>query len=214
MSNRSGTRSCGVWAGCIRRERAREAVRHGAAAGFDNVSARSDDVAAGAERSADWLASVEGLIGLGPEHASLYLLEIIRTRHSGTRWRGAVGRWRRTMMRPRCICEGMGGSTRRYEQYRSRTWPGPAASRATTSRTGRTGSGSASGGRALDPGRRPVEERLGNPRSTCRTVASGGQPQRGAARVRCRTSEHPHGGRAIYGAAALAGTESPGTWIY
>ncbi len=45
------------------------------AAGFDNVSLDLMMWLPG-QSVADWLASVEGLIELGPEHASLYLLEI------------------------------------------------------------------------------------------------------------------------------------------
>jgi len=55
--------------------RAREAFGMARAAGFSNVSL--DLMMWLPQQSvADWLASVEALIGLGPEHASLYLLEI------------------------------------------------------------------------------------------------------------------------------------------
>ena len=55
--------------------RAREAFGMARAAGFDNVSL--DLMMWLPQQSvADWLDSVEGLIALGPEHASLYLLEI------------------------------------------------------------------------------------------------------------------------------------------
>ena len=55
--------------------RAAEAFGMARAAGFDNVSL--DLMMWLPQQSiADWLVSVEGLIGLGPEHASLYLLEI------------------------------------------------------------------------------------------------------------------------------------------
>jgi oxygen-independent coproporphyrinogen III oxidase len=55
--------------------RASEAFGMARAAGFDNVSL--DLMMWLPQQSvADWLVSVENLIGLGPEHASLYLLEI------------------------------------------------------------------------------------------------------------------------------------------
>ena len=55
--------------------RAREAFAMAREAGFDNVSL--DLMMWLPQQSvADWLSSVEGLIELGPEHASLYLLEI------------------------------------------------------------------------------------------------------------------------------------------
>ena len=55
--------------------RAAEAFGMARAAGFDNVSL--DLMMWLPQQSiADWLVSVEGLIRLGPEHASLYLLEI------------------------------------------------------------------------------------------------------------------------------------------
>ena len=55
--------------------RAREAFGLARAAGFDNVSL--DLMMWLPQQSvADWLASVEGLIELSPEHGSLYLLEI------------------------------------------------------------------------------------------------------------------------------------------
>ena len=55
--------------------RAREAFGMARAAGFDNISL--DLMMWLPQQSvADWLSSVEGLIEIGPEHASLYLLEI------------------------------------------------------------------------------------------------------------------------------------------
>ena len=55
--------------------RARDAFRLARAAGFDNVSI--DLMMWLPQQSiAEWLASVDSLIELGPEHASLYLLEI------------------------------------------------------------------------------------------------------------------------------------------
>jgi oxygen-independent coproporphyrinogen-3 oxidase len=55
--------------------RAAEAYRMARAAGFDNVSLDLMMWLPG-QSVADWLASVQTLAALGPEHASLYLLEI------------------------------------------------------------------------------------------------------------------------------------------
>ncbi|MEP6918646.1 MAG: radical SAM family heme chaperone HemW, partial [Acidobacteriota bacterium] len=56
-------------------DRAREAVREARSAGFDNVSL--DLMMWLPQQSpADWQESVEALIDVGPEHASLYLLEL------------------------------------------------------------------------------------------------------------------------------------------
>ena len=55
--------------------RAREAVREARAAGFDNISL--DLMMWLPQQSrADWQESVEALVDVGPEHASLYLLEL------------------------------------------------------------------------------------------------------------------------------------------
>lgn len=54
---------------------ARAAVRMARSAGFDNLSLDLMMWLPG-QRPADWLESVEALIEVGPEHASLYLLEI------------------------------------------------------------------------------------------------------------------------------------------
>ena len=55
--------------------RAEQAFRMARAAGFDNIS--MDLMMWLPQQSvADWLQSVDALIALGPEHASLYLLEI------------------------------------------------------------------------------------------------------------------------------------------
>ena len=56
-------------------ETARTAVRMARAAGFDNLSLDLMMWLPG-QRPADWLASVEALIDVAPDHASLYLLEI------------------------------------------------------------------------------------------------------------------------------------------
>jgi oxygen-independent coproporphyrinogen-3 oxidase len=70
--------------------RAREAFALARAAGFDNVSLDLMMWLPG-QSVADWLTSVEGLIGLGPEHASLYLLEIYP--NAPLRDAMARGRW-------------------------------------------------------------------------------------------------------------------------
>lgn len=56
-------------------DRARQAFREARAAGFDNISL---DLMLWLpeQQLSDWLHSVDALIDLGPEHASLYLLEI------------------------------------------------------------------------------------------------------------------------------------------
>lgn len=54
---------------------ARQAVSRARAAGFDNLSLDLMMWLPG-QRPADWLSSVDALIDLGPDHASLYLLEI------------------------------------------------------------------------------------------------------------------------------------------
>jgi oxygen-independent coproporphyrinogen-3 oxidase len=70
--------------------RAHEAFDMARAAGFDNVSLDLMMWLPG-QSVADWLASVESLIGLGPEHASLYLLEIYP--NAPLRDAMARGRW-------------------------------------------------------------------------------------------------------------------------
>ncbi len=56
-------------------DRAREAFREARAAGFDNISL---DLMMWLpqQRASDWHENVESLIAIGPEHASLYLLEL------------------------------------------------------------------------------------------------------------------------------------------
>lgn len=56
-------------------DRAREAVREARAAGFDNLSLDLMLWLPG-QQIGDWLATVDALIDVAPEHASLYLLEI------------------------------------------------------------------------------------------------------------------------------------------
>ena len=70
--------------------RARDAFAMARSAGYDNVSLDLMMWLPGQSVS-DWLASVEGLIGLGPEHASLYLLEIYP--NAPLRDAMARGRW-------------------------------------------------------------------------------------------------------------------------
>ena len=70
--------------------RARDAFAIARSVGFDNVSLDLMMWLPG-QSVADWLTSVEGLIGLGPEHASLYLLEIYP--NAPLRDAMARGRW-------------------------------------------------------------------------------------------------------------------------
>ncbi|MBI4265595.1 MAG: radical SAM family heme chaperone HemW [Acidobacteria bacterium] len=71
-------------------DRAREAYAQARAAGFDNVSL---DLMMWLpqQTAADWLESVDGVIGLGPEHVSTYLLEIYA--NAPLRDAMARGRW-------------------------------------------------------------------------------------------------------------------------
>ena len=70
--------------------RACDAFAMARSAGFDNLSLDLMMWLPG-QSVADWLTSVEGLIGLGPEHASLYLLEIYP--NAPLRDAMARGRW-------------------------------------------------------------------------------------------------------------------------
>jgi oxygen-independent coproporphyrinogen-3 oxidase len=70
--------------------RAREALGMARGAGFDNVSLDLMMWLPG-QSVADWMTSVEGLIALSPEHASLYLLEIYP--NAPLRDAMARGRW-------------------------------------------------------------------------------------------------------------------------
>jgi oxygen-independent coproporphyrinogen-3 oxidase len=70
--------------------RARDAFAMARAAGFDNISMDLMMWLPG-QSVADWLGSVEGLIEVGPEHASLYLLEIYP--NAPLRDAMARGRW-------------------------------------------------------------------------------------------------------------------------
>jgi oxygen-independent coproporphyrinogen-3 oxidase len=72
--------------------RAREAFAMARAAGFDNVSI--DLMMWLPQQSiADWLTSVDALIELGPEHASLYLLEL----YPNSPLRDAMTKWKWVM---------------------------------------------------------------------------------------------------------------------
>ena len=113
--------------------RAREAFAMARAAGFDNISL---DLMMWLPQQtvAQWLESVDALIALGPDHASLYLLEIypnapLRDAMARAKWSRGAGR--------RC---GGHVSGRRWSGWtrpatcstRSRMSRGPGASRATT----------------------------------------------------------------------------------
>ncbi len=75
MSNPFATRNCAGSAGCIPPTPPAQAVRAARAAGFDNLSLDLMMWLPG-QSTAEWLSSVEALIDLQPDHASLYLLEI------------------------------------------------------------------------------------------------------------------------------------------
>ena len=114
------------------RDRAREAVREARAAGFDNVSL--DLMMWLPQQSVDeWRESVEALIDVGPDHASLYLLELYP--NAPLRDEMARGGW---SLAPDDDAAEMycGASTARWRRLRSstksRTWRGPGASRGTT----------------------------------------------------------------------------------
>ena len=72
-------------------------------AGFDNISL---DLMMWLPQQtvASWLESVDALIALGPDHASLYLLEMYPNAPLERTWRERSGRWRPTTTRRRCIC--------------------------------------------------------------------------------------------------------------
>ena len=75
VSNHFGSRSCGGSRVCTRSDRARAAVAEARAAGFDNLSLDLMMWLPG-QQVAEWLESVDAAIALGPEHLSLYLLEV------------------------------------------------------------------------------------------------------------------------------------------
>ncbi len=68
-------------------DRARAAVEEARTAGFDNVSLDLMMWLPG-QRPAQWLESVDALIAIGPEHASLYLLEL----SPNSRWEAEMTR--------------------------------------------------------------------------------------------------------------------------
>ena len=101
------------------------AVRAARAAGFDNLSL---DLMM-------WLPgqSTDGLAGVGgradrprsPITRRCICWRFTRMRRCGTKWRAAAGRWRRTMMRRRCIWKGWRGSIApASSSMKFRTWPG------------------------------------------------------------------------------------------
>ena len=98
------------------------------AAGFDNISL---DLMMWLPQQtvAQWLESVDALIALGPEHASLYLLEIYPNAPlRDAMARGTVVASRPTTTRRRCTCRVWTGWTRRATcSTRSRTSRGPGA---------------------------------------------------------------------------------------
>ena len=79
------------------------------AAGFDNVS--FDLMMWLPQQSlSDWLTSVDALIEAGPEHASLYLLELYPNARFEKTWPGLAGRWRPTRMPRTCTSKRWHGS--------------------------------------------------------------------------------------------------------
>jgi molybdenum cofactor biosynthesis enzyme MoaA len=121
-------------------ERARDAVTEARAAGFANVSL---DLMMWLPQQtrADWSESVDALIQVSPEHASLYLLELYPNAplkedmaragwscSATTRRRCIYGAWIDSIAPGIC-------------STRSRTWLVPASSRATISNTGKMASG-------------------------------------------------------------------------
>ena len=73
--SRFGMTSCGAWGACIRRSARSDAVAVARAAGFDNISLDLMMWLPGQDL-ADWLESVEHAIAIGPDHLSLYMLEV------------------------------------------------------------------------------------------------------------------------------------------
>ena len=98
-------------------DRARAAVAEARAAGFDNISLDLMLWLPG-QRLDQWLGSVDALIAVGPEHASLYLLEIYPNAPLRDEMAAAAGRWRPTRMPPRCTSQGLARLDRAgYAQY-------------------------------------------------------------------------------------------------
>jgi oxygen-independent coproporphyrinogen-3 oxidase len=104
----------------------------GARGGFDNISL---DLMMWLPQQtrADWQVCVDALIDAGPEHSSLYLLELYPNAPLRRRHGAPGGRSRRTTMRPRCISAAWRGSRRpAIASTRSRTSLAPGSSRGTT----------------------------------------------------------------------------------
>ncbi len=125
--------------------RAHEAFEMARDAGFDNVSL--DLMMWLPQQSvAQWLSSVDALVALGPDHASLYLLEI----YPNAPLRDAMARSQWSLAPDDDAAEMYLGAMSRlddagYVQYEISNVSRPGPNRGTTSSTGPMGSGSGSG---------------------------------------------------------------------
>lgn len=114
-------------------ERARRAFADARAAGFDNVSLNLMLWLPG-QAIAQVDESIDALLALGPEHASVYLLELypnapLREAMARARWSQAPDDEAADMYL-RAMERLEGGGLQQYKK--SPTWPGPRAARATT----------------------------------------------------------------------------------
>ena len=128
------------------RPRARGASREARGGGVRQRQPRPDDVAAGADARRRGCENVDALIEVGPDHASLYLLELypnapLKEDMARAGWSLAPDDDAAEM-----YLAGLErlDARRATSSTRSRTSRGPGASRATTSSTGPTASGSGS----------------------------------------------------------------------
>ena len=128
------------------------AVAEARAAGFDNISLDLMMWLPQQTRD-DWQESVEALIDVGPDHVSLYLLELYPNaplKEDMARGRLVAGAGRRRGGHVPAGLERL--DARRLSPVRDlERVPRRAASRATTSSTGRTASGSASAAARIRP---------------------------------------------------------------
>ena len=167
MSNPSGTTSSGGCRGCTAPSGPATALGEARAAGFDNVSLDLMMWLPG-QTVGEWLESVDEAAALGPEHLSLYLLEVypnapLRDEMARARWsqapdEDAAAMYVTAMER----LEAAG-----YEQYEisNVARPGPPVA-AQPEILDRRGVARVRLRRALDARRRPVEECRRPPRST------------------------------------------------
>ena len=125
-------------------DRARAAFAEARAAGFDNISL---DLMMWLpeQRVSEWLESIDASIALGPEHLSLYMLEVypnapLKDDMARARWSQAPDDDVAAMYLEAMARLDAAG----YAQYESRTWRSPGGDRGTTSNTGPTANGSGS----------------------------------------------------------------------